>query len=184
MEPPQLPPKAKFKAKFDLPKLPCYRGQLKAAYWSKWRKRRLTKDSVGRSWVSAAALKELAKRARNPNKILVEKVAKRLQEGADIGVGGRGRLPTRGENAEAVYENGEAISDTLQEGIVDGYLAGPYTEEELIELVGPDFSVNPINCWEKPNGKLRIIIDVGVRGVSVRAKLIHDTDGVKVQKEK
>ena len=119
-----------------------------------------------RSWVSPVALKQLTERAGN-NSMMVERAVRRLRDGADIGVSGRGRLPTREGNKEAVYENGEAISDTLQEGLMDGYLAGPYTEEELIKLVGPGFSVNPINCREKPNGKLRIIVD---------ASAPHDAD--------
>ena len=118
----------------------------------------MKRNSMGKSWVSPDAMKELAWRAGNKDG-MVDRVVSRLRDGADIGVTGRGRLPTRVGNNAAVYEYGEAISDTLQEGIVDGYLAGPYTEEELINLLGPEYSVNPINCREKPNGKLRIIID-------------------------
>ena len=156
---PALPPKAVFRPKFSLPELASYRGMLKPSYWSQWRTKKMTKNSKGKSWVSAVALKDLARRAGNSNSHLMDKVTRRLMEGAEIGVEGRGRLSTIAVNTEAVYNNGLAISDTLQEGIVDGYLAGPYTREELVKLVGPDFSVNPINCREKPNGKLRIIVD-------------------------
>ena len=117
--------------------------------------------------MSAEGLRDLARRAGCANSELVEKVARRLTEGADIGVRGRGRLPTLGRNSESVFEHGTALSDALQEGIVDGYLAGPYSREELVQLVGEDFSVNPINCKEKPNGKLRIIVD---------ASAPHDAD--------
>ena len=51
--------------------------------------------------------------------------------------------------------NGHAVSEALQEGIMEGYITGPYSEGELVELVGKDFSVNPMSCREKPNGKQR-----------------------------
>ena len=54
-----------------------------------------------------------------------------------------------------MYEHGFAVSDALQEGIEDGYLTGPYTLEELVKLVGPDFTVNPLEC--RPQTNLRPI---------------------------
>ena len=96
MELPPLPPKAQFKAKFGLPALPSYKGHLKASYWAKWKSKKPTRNFRGKSWVSAEGMKALARKAGNRNMHLVDRVARRLVDGADIGVGGRGRLPTRG----------------------------------------------------------------------------------------
>ena len=156
---PALPAKATFKPKFNLPKLDSYRGRLKASYWAKWKSRKLNGNSRDKSWVSAAEMRELQLRAGLGKSHLMEEVCERLEYGADLGVEGRGRLKTRVQNAESVYENGYAVSDALQEGIQDGYLAGPYTEEEVEELLGSEFSINLMNTRPKPNGKLRIIID-------------------------
>jgi hypothetical protein len=67
-----------------------------------------------------------------------------------------------------VFEHSEAVSDTLQGGIMDGYVSGPYTLEKRGVLVGEDFSVNPMGCRPKTNGRLSIIVD---------ASAPHDKDG-------
>ena len=154
-----LPPKAVFKPKFDLPKLSNYRGQLKASYWAKWKSRKLSGKSQDKSWVSSSEMRKLSERAGMGRSELLERVCDRLEKGADIGVEGRGRLRTRVNNASSVFDNGYAVSDSLQEGIVDGYLTGPYTYEEVEKLLGSEFSINPMNTRPKPNGKMRIIID-------------------------
>lgn len=164
---PPLPPKVEFKSKFGLPKLENYRGTFKADFWAKWRVRKLTSKSGDKSWVSAEALRDMTVRAGLRNAPLVDKVCERLEKGAHTGVEGRGRLPTRVANASSVYEHGEAVTDALQEGIVDGYISGPYAERELIALVGKDFSVNKMSCKEKPNGKQRLLVD---------ASSPHDSD--------
>ena len=156
---PALPPKAVFKPKFDLPNLSDYRGQLKASYWAKWRSRKMHARSKDSSWVSPVEMRKLADRAKMGRSDLMERVCERLENGANTGVEGRGRLKTRVKNTESVYENGFAVSDSLQEGIIDGYLTGPYTFEEVEKLLGSEFSINPMNTRPKPNGKLRIIID-------------------------
>ena len=108
-------------------------GKFKANYWAKWRMRKLTRRSKDRSWVSASGLRDLASRAGLRDQDLVERVCERLENGAYTGVHGRGRLPTRVANSSSVYEHGFAVSDALQEGVEDGYLTGPYSEEELVE---------------------------------------------------
>ena len=156
---PAPPAKAEFKPKFNLPKLNSYRGRLKASYWAKWKSRKFRPGSNDKSWVSSKALKDLARRAGSGKSDLLERVCERLDNGANIGVEGRGRLKTRVENSSSVYENGFAVSDTLQESITTGCLTGPYTFEEVEELLGNDFSINPMSTRPKPNGKLRLVID-------------------------
>ena len=156
---PGVPPKCVFKSKFGLPKLESYEGSFKASYWAKWKVRKFTPKSEDKSWVKPEALRDLASRSGLRDKALVDKVCRRLEQGAHTGVEGRGRLPTRELNSSTVYEHGEKVSEALQEGIVEGSITGPYTEKELVALVGPDYSVNKMSCKEKANGKMRLIVD-------------------------
>ena len=156
---PPLPEKKKFSPRFDLPELASYEGKFKAEYWSKWVVRKMRKTSTDKSWVSHVELRKLAEKSGMRDRFMMERVCSRLEKGAEVGVEGRGRLPTRGKNSPTVYEHGHAVADALQEGIVEGYLTGPYSEEELVALVGKDFTVSPMSCREKPNGKQRIIVD-------------------------
>ena len=112
-----------------------------------------------KSWVSASAIRDLADRAGLRDEALVGKVCYRLENGASLGVEGRGRLPTRVKNSASLSEHGYAISDSLQEWVVDGLAAGPLLPEEVEAVLGPDYTVNPMGCRPKPNGKLRIIVD-------------------------
>ena len=142
---PPLPEKKKFSPRFDLPELASYEGKFKAEYWSKWVVRKMRKTSTDKSWVSHVELRKLAEKSGMRDRFMMERVCSRLEKGAEVGVEGRGRLPTRGKNSPTVYEHGHAVADALQEGIVEGYLTGPYSEEELVALVGKDFTVSPIN---------------------------------------
>ena len=81
-----LPPKAEFKPKFDLPKLDNYRGKLKASYWARWKSRKLNGKSKDKSWVSATEMRKLAERAGMGKSFLMDRVCERLENGADTGV--------------------------------------------------------------------------------------------------
>ena len=156
---PPLPQKMEFEPKFKLPKLDNYYGVLKASYWTNWSKTNVTKLKNDKSWVCPVKMKDLATRARLKDKSMINRVCSRLAHGAELGVEGRGRLPTRGKNSATVYENGFAMADALQEAIMDGYMAGPYMVDELVAILGPDYTINPMNIKFKPNGRIRLIID-------------------------
>lgn len=164
-----LPPLADpvaFGPKHKLPKLDDYSKRFfPASFWSKWTKRTLDMVLPGSSWISSAALRDLAARADFPHATMLDRVCHRLDNGANIGCEGRGRLPTRGKNPTSVFEFGDRISDTLQTWVCEGIAAGPLREEELSSL-GP-YSINPIGGKLKPNGKIRVIVD---------ASSPHDTD--------
>ena len=51
------------------------------------------------------------------------------------------------------------MADSLQHGIKEGFLAGPCLPEEVVKVLGPDYTINPLGVKFKPNGKLRMIID-------------------------
>ena len=85
-----------------------------------------------------------------------------LRDGADLGCVGRGRLPTRSPNGESVWQPdvGIIIADVLQDWVMKGIAAGPLTEEELKKEFGSSFTVNKLTTRPKPNGALRIIVDI------------------------
>lgn len=154
-----LPPPVEATLKHKLPILQDYnKEKFPASFWSKWRKRSLDDLLPGSSWVEEKKLRELADKSEFPHTTMLERVCHRLREGAYIGCEGRGRLPTRVKNSVTVYEFGDRISDTLQEGICEGIMAGPLREEELVR-VGLDYTVNPLGAKLKPNGKIRVLVD-------------------------
>ena len=91
---PPVPPLATFKLRFSLPLLKDYSSSVfPAIYWAKWIKRSLHAVLPGSSWVSSSALRDLARRANFQHTAMLDKVCKRLNEGAN-GCEGRGRIPT------------------------------------------------------------------------------------------
>ena len=79
-----------------------------------------------------------------------------LTLGADIGCRGAARGPTRSTNAPSAYEFGAQVSDAIADWLVLGLAYGPVKEEDL----PLDVKVNGIMCKEKPNGSVRIILNL------------------------
>ena len=112
------------------------------------------------SWISASALKQAAVSRGVRVDETVEAICHMLENGAEIGCVGRGRLPTQSRNSKKVLEHGDIICDVLQDWIKQGIAAGPLTWAEVQHHFGPDYTVNAMNTRPKPNGALRIIIDM------------------------
>ena len=89
--------------------------------------------------------------------IRLERVCKRLDDGADIGCHGRGRMPTRIPNGASAYEHGERVANALQLWVQQGIAVGPLREEEI---PWEDITVSPILVRLKPNGSARIIVNM------------------------
>ena len=87
----------------------------------------------------------------------LERVMKRLHEGADLGCQGLARLPTRMPNSPSAVEFGEKTADSLQGWIKDGLAFGPCLPEEM---PWSDFTVNPLKVVLRPDGKARICINM------------------------
>ena len=79
-------------------------------------------------------------------------------KGADLGITGEGRWPSIGENSPNTEVFGERLVNALQASIILGYLCGPLTEEEVTSL--GDIKIAPMDVRPKPNGGVRIIIDM------------------------
>ena len=156
-----LPPLKQHKFKYDLPKLQSYAASdVPDSFWSNWQKLPLRQAlETNKSWICPVALREAAKR-RGVQPEGLEKSCTMLDEGANIGCVGRGRLPTRAKNSERVLDDGEILCDVLQDWVSKGIAAGPLTLEELQKEFGEEYTVNTLTTRPKPTGALRIIVDM------------------------
>ena len=157
-----LPPPKKHKFKFQLPRLSSYAAQdVPESFWAQWSKLPLSKGlAENKSWISSSALREAAKSRGVMMDERMEKVCKILDEGADLGCVGRGRLPTQARNVKQVLDHGDIICDVLQDWVKQGIAAGPLSWSEVQDNFGPDYTVNGVTTRPKPNGALRIIVDM------------------------
>ena len=159
-----MPPPKQHTFKYKLPPLDSYKpSEVPADFWKHWWKRPLDLAiKENDSGISAEKLQEayLSRGLLFGGK--VAKVCKVLRDGADLGCVGRGRLPTRSPNGESVWQPdvGIIIADVLQDWVMKGIAAGPLTEEELHKEFGSSFTVNKLTTRPKPNGALRIIVDM------------------------
>ena len=157
-----LPPPKKHKFKFTLPRLSSYAPRdVPSSFWDNWQKRSLPEALANNSsWISAAALRRVSARQGGAVDGRLEQACRILEQGADLGCVGRGRLPTSVQNSQKVLDHGDIICDVLQDWVSQGIAAGPLTWAEVQDQFGPDYTVNGMSTRPKPNGALRIIIDM------------------------
>ena len=113
------------------------------------------------SWINTSRLREVAEEVNLSEKEYREIVTRILEEGADLGCRGPGRLGTRMRNSPSAYKYGDRLLDSLVDVLQDGLACGPLTVDEVEKEFGlNNITVNPIAIRLKPNGKARIIIDM------------------------
>ena len=136
-------------------------GKVPETYWRKWVKVSLEDAIEGnRSWVDPDQLMTVATELGFPVTDKLRRVCLVLRDGAALGCEGRGRLPTVGQNGKTVADHGAIICDVLQSWIIKGIAAGPLSRQDLVRVFGEDFTVNAMSVKPKPNGALRIIVDM------------------------
>jgi hypothetical protein len=87
----------------------------------------------------------------------LEMVCNNVTEGpAYIGCEGGARKPTRSANALTAYQFPRQVSDARAQWVTERFAFGPTAEEEVPETAKD----NGIMCQEKPNGSLRIILNL------------------------
>ena len=98
----------------------------------------------------------------------LDHVCNMLKHGAKLGVEAEGRWPSFEPNSKSIMEYGDRVADSLQTGIIDGYIAGPFTKEEVDKIWPEGYKVSPIMVRLKPTGQARIIMDLSApHGVEV-----------------
>jgi hypothetical protein len=105
------------------------------------------------------------------NKDLLEAVCTDLTRGADIGCKGAARRATVSGNADSTREFGEHVTDAVADWLVSGFAAGPF-----LPAVRPaNAKVNGMMCRQKPNGSVRIILNLSApKGSSVNDGIDSD----------
>ena len=137
--------------------LASYKGSFSSQYWSKWTKR--LPGPRATSWIKVEKMKELAKKHEIDSPEL-HKAIEWCSEGARLGCNDpNARKQTKGKNSPMAILYGERVSDSLQQGIVEGTIIGPCTMQELEEggVVTP--KILPLSTRLKPNAVARLIIN-------------------------
>jgi len=156
---PDLPISKVFSPKYDLPKI-----EGKVASNEFWAKFPQNKQKVGSSLINPVRLESLARSIGIEIDGMVKTVITDLKFGANIGCYGAARGASRSGNAPACEEFADHISDVIASWVDKGFAAGPFTEEEL----PAEAKVNGILCRQKPNGAVRVILNMSAPlGMSV-----------------
>ena len=80
-----------------------------------------------------------------------------LKTGANIGCEKEGRLPTFGRNDTSVSDNGYEVADERVSWLKMGICVGHLSESEL---PFSDYKVSSLTTRVKPNGRVRLILDL------------------------
>ena len=146
------PSRKTFQAKNALPRLRSYREDPVPGFWEKFP---VNKEAAGWSLIKGDKLRVLAERVGYRGAKL-DLVLKDLGSGADVGCRGNSRKATWSGNAASAYEFGEQVTDAVASWVVNGFVMGPVDRADLPGGV----KVNGIMCREKPNGSVRIILNM------------------------
>ena len=155
-----LPADKVFRPKHSLTVLESYKDPAPSWYWHsfpsnfKW---------PAKSMVDPQVLKTLAREC-SLNNALLDTICDDLTHGANIGCVGTFRSPSISANAPSSFEFGPHVSDAIADWIHKGFAYGPITLGE----VPKNAKINGIMCKQKPNGSVRIILNLSSpEGLSV-----------------
>ena len=109
----------------------------------------------GKSLINATRLRGVAEAVGLGGSAALDIVVRDLG-GADIGCRGVGRTPTRSKNAPSAFEFPGQVTEAIAVWLQKGFAFGPVEEGELEEGV----KVNGIMCRQKPDGGVRIILNL------------------------
>ena len=127
-------------------------------YWSRWTKRDYNPRKG--SMVDHNMLRKIAEELNFKDLTKLDHICNMLENGAKLGVEAEGRWPSFEPNSKSIMEYGDRVADSLQMGILDGYIAGPFTKQEVDKIWPEGYKVSPIMVRLKPTGQARIIMDL------------------------
>ena len=154
--PPRHPKKPFNPANPEIPLLDNYEDFPDKEFWNVFPRQRNTRAGTPfkldvqclEKWVQeAGATEELVE--------LLEEVKKDIVNGADLKVD-EGYKPTESRNAKSAYSDGKYVTDEIASGLKTGIFAGPFSRSEIPKNV----TVNSLQTAPKPNGKVRIILNM------------------------
>ena len=121
--------------------------------------------------IDGVKLRDLAVQLGFRNKVILSKVVEDLVEGANIGCKGRFRQPGLATNAPSAVKNGHRVSDAVADWIHKGFAFGPVPLSE----VPPEAKFNGVMTSEKPNGSVRVILNLSApKGAAVNEGISND----------
>jgi len=150
---PVLPPPKIFKPKHNLDTLRSYKTIPPASFWINF-PANYTQPAT--SLVNPVVLRKLAFDTGFPNLTILDDICKDLSSGADIGCVGNARYPSFSTNAPSAFEFGPHVTDAIADWIKKGFAFGPVPLEEIPK----DAKINGIMTKPKPNGAVRIILNL------------------------
>jgi hypothetical protein len=153
MADPPLPSPKTFTPKYDLPRLACYRSEAPEEFWGKFPAAPRRK---GNSLINPVKLRSLAMAVGCEDDSRLGLVCRDLEKGANIGCEGEYRMSSVSSNAPSAYEYPLQVSVAIAQWIDKGFAIGPIAKEE----VPAGIKVNGIMCRPKPNGSVRIILNL------------------------
>ena len=140
----------------EIPKRETYKGSLPNSFWEKWPKNEWDPEKH-KGWVNHVEFQAVCNEAGLVDKEHVSFIAQYIRDGAKIGACGEARWPTVGPNDKSVAEWGFQVADELASWVKEGLLLGPFTPGGMPVS---DYTISPLTVREKPNGKLRLILDL------------------------
>ena len=156
-----LPAQKNFVPKFKLPAVEDYKSDPGPGFWAAFP---VNRCRTGSPLISAIALMSLSLAVGLRDADRLNLVLDDLKKGADIGCFGDPRGPTHSKNAASCWEFADRITDAIAGWVDKRFVAGPFTAEE----VPTDAKVNGIMCRPKPNGTVRVILNLSApAGMSV-----------------
>jgi hypothetical protein len=145
----------------DIPIRESYEGEFEDSWWAEFP---VNLTCPGESLIKEKQLRKLANTLGCTDKARLERVCKRLIEGANIGCVGACRNPTRSSNASSAYQYGREVTDAIAVWVKKGFAYGPVSEDELPSGA----KISGIMVRPKPNGAARIILNLSApKGRSV-----------------
>ena len=151
-----------FKKKFEeIETRDSYEGVYEESFWDSWPKKMLPEKPE--HWIDKDRLRKVA-RELNYRSWKMDALMRWLEEGADLGIERKeSRMPTRGPNSKTAYQYGVRVIDAIREWVELGIAAGPFTEQEIMEMVEggmEGIKIAPMSVTIKDNGKARICMNL------------------------
>ena len=110
------------------------------------------------------ALEKIAREVGFNDTQLFGRVINWIKSGAEIGCKGKFRSASVSGNTKGAYDNGPQVTDAIAAWVDAGFAYGPVEEED----VPADAKINSILTRPKPNGTVRIILNLSAPvGISV-----------------
>jgi len=147
-----VPSVKQFKPKNNLPLLDDYSVPAPADFWQQFPVNKLTERPA---LIDHVKLRALAEKVGISGRS-AEEVYAALEHGADIGCVGDCRAASRSGNSPSSFEYGRQVTDAVATWIKKGFVRGPVD----LAAVPAQAKVNGIMCRPKPDGSVRVILNM------------------------